>query len=157
MHYSNAMKTESLTEWAECAARKISEDEDIKEYTPVLAYRGMSGIASATALSIALHGIGIEFEMFYVRKEGEKSHGESYEMSFFPSANQRFLIIFVDDFIVTGDTYHGVIDKVNRALAYFERIYACAMSGRVGERIGDSERMGYFNRKNVGIFSEFLS
>jgi hypothetical protein len=75
-HYSLAQKPAKLKAWANKVANSIKE-EGI--FNPVLVYTGMSGIAGATALSLALNDLNIKHGMAYIRKEHEQSHGEAIE------------------------------------------------------------------------------
>jgi hypothetical protein len=76
----------------------------------VLVYRGLSGVAGATAVSLAYHQLtGKALAMLYVRKRGEKSHSgtviEVVSTVSRPGGNtKRFHPVFVDDLIDTGST-----------------------------------------------------
>lgn len=108
-HYSLAQKPKQLLRWAE----NIAIDIHLREIQyPVLVYRGMSGVSSATALSLQLHILGIDHGMVYVRKDNEDSHGEPIEKEpFADSAPLTF--IFVDDFVKSGLTKQKCLDKIN--------------------------------------------
>lgn len=99
-HYSLAQNTKKMKLWATGMSLSIF-DKEVEN--PVLVYSGMSGVAAATALSIALDNIGVEFGMIYVRKENEESHGEKIEYEIPDRFNSR-TYIFVDDFIASGET-----------------------------------------------------
>ena len=110
-HYSKAQSPKEMYSFAKKAAKALIEWADKNNYHPVLCYSGMSGIATATAISIALHNKRPSFEygMIYVRKENEKSHGFRTEM-----ANADCgVLVFVDDFIDSGDTMKYVCAKVS--------------------------------------------
>lgn len=113
-HYGIAMANR-IGDWAQAMAEDIAY-LCIDEPTafPVLVYRGMSGVASATALSIFLNKTGTVHGKLYVRKDEEKSHGSSVEASdlFEMDSGQTPLYIFVDDFIDRGGTLEAVLDKV---------------------------------------------
>ena len=108
-HYSLAQNTKMLKVWA---ARMSLSVLDRGIYQPVLVYSGMSGIAAATALSIALDNIGVQFGMIYVRKENEKSHGHVTEYEI-PEGFDSCTYIFVDDFICEGDTRNWCESKLD--------------------------------------------
>lgn len=94
---------------------------------PILLYTGMSGIAGATAIAMALwRDHQIEPGMMYVRKENEVSHGSPIERSEFNMFQRRTrrdgreyvedipcFVIFVDDFVGTGAT----VERCKKALA----------------------------------------
>lgn len=107
-HYSLAQKPKQLLKWAE----NIAIDIYLREIKyPVLVYRGMSGVSSATALSLQLHILGIDHGMVYVRKGNEDSHGENIEREpFADSAPLTF--IFVDDFVSSGATKSECLSKI---------------------------------------------
>lgn len=112
-HYGSAMRVGSLTLFGSVAADKVVEIRELlaqekgwkqKRHTPVLVYRGMSGIAYATALGIELSRRDISCGQVYVRKEHESrdSHGIPLESRLDADAPNFF--IFVDDFICSGHT-----------------------------------------------------
>jgi hypothetical protein len=78
-HYSLGQKTARLFKWAEESAvlvDKLITEKYGSEGVPVFCYRGMSGVAHATALSLRwFTDHGVEPLMIYVRKPGEDSHG----------------------------------------------------------------------------------
>lgn len=92
-HYSLAQKPAQLSEWA----KAICEDIINRKITnPVLVYSGMSGISSATAISLTLHALGYQHGMVYIRKQNEVSHGQSVEWE---NIGKDRTYIFVDDFL----------------------------------------------------------
>lgn len=107
-HYSNALDPGLLLEWAEDKAVLLL---GLTLATPssslVLCYRGMSGVAHATALSMSLARRDTIVKMVYVRKAEEDSHGNPMEWS--DAVYDDDTIVFVDDFISTGKTYEAVI------------------------------------------------
>jgi hypothetical protein len=122
-HYSLAQKPiEMMTQaklWAS-AIRKWSRKNG--SAIPIFMYSGMSGVASATALALALHRgdrknkSPFQFGMMYVRKKGEKSHGEPVEHDLKQHADDqsfwdRAVPVFVDDFICSGDTGRFVVEE----------------------------------------------
>lgn len=107
-HYSLAQKPKQLLKWAE----NIAIDIHLREIKyPVLVYRGMSGVSSATALSLQLYILGIDHGMVYVRKDNEDSHGDGIEREPF---NNDFTptFIFVDDFVSSGKTKRECVNKI---------------------------------------------
>lgn len=99
-HYSIGQKPHELFKWSKQMAKDIKEAN--LDY-PVLVYRGMSGTSLATGLSLALYEIEVDHGMLYIRKPEEQSHGCSIESDSFVSSLKGNLI-FVDDFISSGDT-----------------------------------------------------
>lgn len=110
-HYSLAQNTKDLKLWATRMSLSIF-DKEVEN--PVLVYSGMSGIAAATALSIELDNIGVEFGMIYVRKENEESHGEKIEYEI-PDGFNSLTYIFVDDFIDLGETRNWCESRLDGA------------------------------------------
>jgi len=110
-HYSLAQKPAALSKWAREIVKSF-EFNEIKD--PVLVYRGMSGIACATALSLALQEKKINCSMIYVRKPEEISHGNPIEFYGEGCIANEYCskelvsisgtLVFVDDFIVEGAT-----------------------------------------------------
>lgn len=114
-HYSNALNPQMLSEWANRAAAFLVDQwsqHNRGRELPVLCYRGMSGIASATALSVALatNHPRFSFGMLYLRKSGEQSHGNCChyntigEGSNADYTRKQWHFVFVDDFICDGGT-----------------------------------------------------
>lgn len=109
-HYSKAQEIQQLHEnsagWAKHIIKMCREHR--RRWYPILCYRGMSGVASATAVAMHLHiqDPGFMFGMVYVRKSHENSHGGDLEMTGIedvPDGAKRVLV-FVDDFVCSGDT-----------------------------------------------------
>lgn len=118
-HYSKAQDPAYMTEWARTAYTQLKGLwEGKKDRVPVLVYAGMSGIASATVLSLELHKHGVVFGMVYVRKVGEQSHGYGIEYSLpvphmlYQEEYMRLEPVFVDDFISTGETMRYCISRL---------------------------------------------
>lgn len=84
-----------------------------KGYTPLLCYSGMSGTAIATSMSLSLakNYEKFEFYMAYARKKNERSHGDTVEYSS-AASNKNYMLVFVDDFISSGETFYYTIEKV---------------------------------------------
>ncbi|WCA46204.1 hypothetical protein [Caulobacter phage DCM] len=115
-HYSLAQSTAGLAFWAAGAARdlrKLLRPDEL----PVFAYRGMSGCAAATALSLAyLQAYGQSFGMIYVRKDSEKSHGSAIEADITRVQQGPTVLVFVDDFVANGTTRWKVMSKAREWL-----------------------------------------
>lgn len=116
-HYSYGLAPALLGEWARKMAATMRNRLSRNNIIPVLCFRGMSGTTTATALSLALYAEGMEVGMMYVRKEDEDSHGAGVEVEL-PDveADQRVLLIFVDDFVSSGQTFRDVRDKAEAKL-----------------------------------------
>lgn len=113
-HYSRAQQPGPLMKWSLDAAQELVlmfSAGEYKDFYPVLVYTGMSGIATATALSLAIGDERLRFGMMYVRKEGEKSHGTGVETCNVET-NLPIKFIFCDDFISNGDTCIRVFEKL---------------------------------------------
>lgn len=121
-HYSIAQKTEKLIKWSNDAIIYIADEiallntEHNCKHIPLFAYRGMSGVGLAAALSIAYYSeYGSEYVMAYVRKDGETSHGDPIEIQFPEQGcarSSRMFVIFVDDFICSGETFDKTVGAV---------------------------------------------
>lgn len=119
-HYGASMSPDQMHDWAKNAAKQIrilqESDPFCRDKRPAFFYSGMSGVAAATALSVMLSSADeLNPGMVYVRKPGEKSHGEPVEMRGFAGCDdvrRDFFFVFCDDFISTGDTFVRVVKKV---------------------------------------------
>lgn len=114
-HYSNAQNTKDLNVWAESSAHTLIRNCNKKDFHPVLCYSGMSGVALATALSLALQRLDpyFKFDMMYVRKPNEDSHGGNIEVTvglFSGNQHKKAVGVFIDDFIEEGKTFRYVRD-----------------------------------------------
>lgn len=132
-HYSKCLNPALLSLWASTSAQQIEERLQPGE-VPVLCYRGMSGTGSATALSLALHYIGVQHGMIYVRKDAEMKdcHGGRVERALpaLGMADQPILV-FVDDFIGTGRTRYLVLTAAADAVpANMSEDCLVALSGK---------------------------
>ena len=115
MHYSDAQSMGELQAWAVGAAESFTSFP--AGYIPLLVYAGMSGTSHATALAMELYRSDpkFKFNMVYVRKAGEKSHGELIEDNIAYSKSDdtvKFLAVFVDDFVDSGSTFKRCMRKV---------------------------------------------
>lgn len=103
-HYSLAHQPLELNAWAQQTATKLKKK--LGKYHPIFIYRGMSGIATFTALSIAYATkFGSDsFSAMYVRKPNEDAHGLDVEYDINVQASDPSIFVFVDDFICGGST-----------------------------------------------------
>ena len=114
-HYSYAMATDQLVEWAKDVATALPLK--LSGAKPIFAYRGMSGVAHATALSIAYYGEhGPAYGMIYVRKRDETPHGLYVETSLKAVRCTRSCLVFVDDFVASGATMRSVVEAADNEL-----------------------------------------
>lgn len=124
-HYSSAQHIKDLAREMPSRASELvfafSDTGSFAGNVPVLVYSGMSGIAHATALAMALNEKFPEFEfgMAYVRKREEISHGREVEYSLPDSMEQGTtgLLVFVDDFVSSGRTAQFAL---SRALTFID-------------------------------------
>lgn len=87
------------------AAKKIAAMYR-KDKFDAVAFTGSSGAAIAFYLATEY-----EIPLLYVRKTGEKSHGQKVESNS-PSVIRKYLI--VDDFISSGTTVRSIIRKISK-------------------------------------------
>lgn len=129
-HYSLAQEPPMLIAWAREAAEKLIAATP-EGSAPILCYSGMSGVAHATALSVALYNRGhTNFGMVYARKENEKSHGAPVEKCISHVEGNRVLV-FVDDLIDTGATRDRAIRRAREACQDYDLgDYYLALCGR---------------------------
>ncbi len=112
-HYGISMNSATLKHWAKLTVKKIVKSCTADNVIPVLIYTGMSGIATATALSMYFPP-KFRFILEYVRKEGEKTHGRKVEKSdsvvgIYGSKPTNLRYYLVDDFISSGTTFETMI------------------------------------------------
>lgn len=90
----------------------------------ILIGRGMSGCAAATAISVSYKNPLVTVWTSIIRKEHDNSHGSSIvNVTALYKDQDRALIVFVDDFIATGDTYIVCRDTIlNRFQLTFDLI-----------------------------------
>jgi hypothetical protein len=111
-HYSLAMTPDVLSDWANKCAMGVRKIVRRRKVRPVFCYAGMSGVAHATALSMAYQRrYGAEFGMIYVRKPNEKTHGQDIEHSLSPVRNHTAMLVFVDDLVDGGNTRDRVLKE----------------------------------------------
>lgn len=137
-HYSHALNPKALRRSANACAEALKADLTPGEI-PVLCFRGLSGTASATALSLALDAIGVDHGMVYVRKPGEQSHGEACQREL-PALPQGsvFVQVFVDDFISSGETRSIVLSVAAGWVSFGSDAVLNAMLG------GECRRAAYW-------------
>jgi orotate phosphoribosyltransferase len=116
-HYSQAFNPEIMKTWAKKALPLIKTAMALKfpGHIPVLLYSGMSGVAHAMYLSNLMHSRRFKHEHIYIRKKREKSHGRPVEYSAFKCDDfkkQKYVLVFVDDFISTGSTVNYCLSRV---------------------------------------------
>lgn len=122
-HYSRAQDPESLYDWAKSLIKNCEEEGiDVARFR--LLYSGMSGVATATALSIAIYNHTAKtVGMVYVRKEHEKSHGSPTENNI-SVYDEPPILVFVDDFICDGNTINYVYGKYLEEYKNYRLTYA---------------------------------
>jgi len=133
-HYSKAQNISELNfncaAWATHIMKMCNKRR--RNWFPILCYRGMSGIASATAVAMQMHLKDPEFAfgMVYVRKEDEDSHGSDLEMNGIEDVpeGKRRVLVFVDDFICGGTTrrhcMHAITKMMDTDSDWFKSKYA---------------------------------
>jgi len=125
-HYGPSMKAKRLRAWSEIAARRLVQYCTAESKIPVLMYRGMSGVAAATALSLQIPE-NFRFIMAYVRKPEEESHGKPVQWADShqkideedegePYEQKDCIFVVVDDFISSGDTVCAIINGVQKLI-----------------------------------------
>jgi orotate phosphoribosyltransferase len=112
-HYSIAHEPATVLKWCRELAPAIYKTFTDAKRFPCFVYSGMSGTSLATALLMYMH---TEYPT-YVRKEGERSHSDHRVEFSYPVSNVKYELLFVDDFISSGETLkrciHSVKHKVN--------------------------------------------
>lgn len=116
-HYSQAFNPDVMKNWAKTALPLIKAAISLKfpDHIPVLLYSGMSGVSHAMYLSNLMHTRRFKHEHIYIRKKREESHGQPVEYSSFKCDDfkkQKYVLVFVDDFISTGSTVNFCLSRV---------------------------------------------
>lgn len=118
-HYGASMRPQKLTVQAATMARELTEQFFGANDKIVLFYSGMSGVASATALTTVMSCVTegpnpAISAMVYVRKDQEVSHGGPVEISIIEefSESDRIIPVFIDDFVCEGRTFRYVKKRV---------------------------------------------
>lgn len=134
-HYSIAF-AEDLAVFALEAAVTIEDITGGHPEKALLFYRGMSGIAMATAIVMAQMMSGSKkSKQAYIRKDEEISHGSKVETSADLSSIEY--CIFVDDFICSGHTLRVAYAALQKQgwIKLPKRIYVITQSSGGGTEI----------------------
>lgn len=122
-HYGNSMNAPVLYPWAKRMASDIVRKylRNKKNILPILVYRGMSGVTTATAIMAAIPAkYRTDIGLIYVRKENEESHGSKVEhtvnIDYANIGQVEPVIIFCDDFIDSGAT---MVETMTVVVSYF--------------------------------------
>lgn len=140
-HYSDAHNPKKLKAWAEKTATVLLPIIQASPTPVMFCYRGMSGVAVTTALSLALQNLRekkvkgftkIRFEFAYVRKPGVESHGLDVECSqgYSGLSYKNYRFILVDDFIESGDTMSAVLKKIRKEAHNPNILFSGAVLGK---------------------------
>ena len=116
-HYSRSMSPKYMSVWGKSAAVELERlcMQDAK-FSPVLAYRGMSGIAAATAIISNLDKAFVDrVGMIYVRKDREDSHGCAVEVGNPETLHNKSTVVVCDDFIDSGATVLTILKAISGA------------------------------------------
>lgn len=140
-HYSIAQSS-LLLEWSIAAADQINVITNGKAKSAVLVYRGMSGVALATAIVMRFLQLGCtKPAMYYVRKHNERAHSPSDDYNFCQVKDAAH-VIFVDDFIASGTTCRECFKSLPSYLADLPRYALLTCAGPDGI-ISDVDLSGY--------------
>lgn len=139
-HYGRSMQPDRLLAWAEEMVHQLASPRYRVEPSlgpvapnetasamslrpsmevPIFCYSGMSGVAHATALSMAwLRRYGPTFGMVYVRKRSEShdTHGKPVEYSIGQVQHCLARLVFVDDTVCSGRTLEYTMRNAHRAM-----------------------------------------
>lgn len=149
-HYGQAMRMDRMATYVEGAVRFLTEtprfpnaqayyetmcaSSDTDPFVPrhpLFIYTGMSGVAAVTAVAMRLREKhpNFKFNMAYIRKEDEKSHGSHVEFALMDQTvpiyqrekvakylRMNCYYVFLDDCIDSGATFHRCIDTLNTFL-----------------------------------------
>lgn len=149
-HYDIALKSAKLHKWAEDAAKRVVAECTKRKITPLFAYRGMSGVTHATALTQAIYRLAprFHFGVAYVRKSNEESHGISVETAY--NKTKRYVLVFVDDFVCGGHTFRAVRDTMTNHWVWedianpdYEEKYFAVLSTRNSAQRSHSKKFGF--------------
>jgi orotate phosphoribosyltransferase len=119
-HYGISQKPDQLIPWAGDAVKKLHKIMIDGGYRiPIFCYRGMSGVSHATMIATQYYmEHGNSFAMFYCRKPNEKSNSSrknEYSCGY-SDIEGKFIVVFVDDFIDSGETVKIVVNKTREHL-----------------------------------------
>ena len=118
-HYSKSMSPKYMSVWGKSAAVELERCMMADAgFRPVLVYRGMSGIAAATAI---ISNLEAEFcdrvGMIYVRKDHEDSHGrDDIEVGNPDTLQNNPTFVVCDDFIDSGYTILTILKTISGIL-----------------------------------------
>lgn len=139
-HYSLGQAPAAMWNAASVLGEKIRTASHETGEIPVLCYTGMSGIATASAISLWLMVNHPEFlfYMIYVRKEEEQSHGSRIEHNFpyiddsnhVQFAGYKFCLAFVDDLVCSGKTRDYVFTRIREYQSYMTNLIDKASTTR---------------------------
>lgn len=130
-HYSTHQDKKALLSRAQSLSTKLAKKLEEHDGPVYLVYSGMSGISLATAIML---GSSFPFEMAYVRKPEEESHGLQVEYSDRPARGAQDIVgVFVDDFISSGAT----LRRCRKAVP-FPILYAATSSERKVETLKEN-------------------
>ena len=111
-YFTQSQKTRDRLVFSKFAAKTIATLLKDTNTHPGLIYTGMSGCSIATSVADKLlEQHNIHPNMYYVRKEEEKSHGYKVEICSIRKKNLCFF--FIDDFISTGKTLLNTLATIN--------------------------------------------
>ena len=114
-HYSLAF-AEDLLDFGLQGAEVLEEITNGHPDRACLFYRGMSGIALATAITMAQLAAGSKkSHQVYIRKSNEESHGGPVELSSWARNPEYF--VFVDDFVCSGTTFRAALAGLREAIS----------------------------------------
>lgn len=118
-HYGSSMNPFHMKSNAIGVAKRLVEMYPDKQF--VFCYRGMSGVANATTLVLAMIDVDPSkvLGMIYVRKPEERTnscHRQEFSFSSDTFSVQDAVLVFVDDFICTSDTLRRTLSEVHRAV-----------------------------------------
>ena len=143
-HYSCALEAMKLAKFASEAAGnlyQLLEEDKIGLTRIVLAYRGMSGIALATALYLQIFRVfHVDVGMCYVRKQSEYKdcHGYKVERNTYSSGSE-LVFVFVDDFVSSGhtlaQTQEGIKERFDRSKGIKYVVLSSAHSPAINEEL----------------------
>lgn len=112
------MKPAHMRKWGMRIAKEVKALIDSGR-TPVLCYTGMSGVTAANAIALHMPAkYADKLAMYYVRKDGEKSHGQRVEVSGMQNITHLAppTFIFCDDFISQGQTLVNVMTAMAKTV-----------------------------------------
>jgi hypothetical protein len=125
-HYSWGQEPDRLIRWSHEKALELDhllDEIEPRSPIPIFCYRGMSGTAHATALSLAWYSIIRKpFGMIYVRKPEEDSHGNSHYERALGQVEGHAILVFVDEQISSGDTQRETLRKARACIDEFNII-----------------------------------